>query len=399
MRIALRSGGGRGAYELAGTQGNYQTSDLFDKRILYELTPDLIIPSYRIPSRSNGKPRIKLLKDTENAKNPSHLVLSSILLLPNSRRDKKETPEGELIISHQSYVMSIVKIDISQLGGDSSIVRPTEILLENREAKKKVNFINRMARVMEVWRLSDSDDFGNSRLCALLRKHKESVQARVVDHAEIQGAAAEVFRYFWPDNGNPTCDPLRLVEREMGVEQFVESEEDITTREAEDFGIKDITPSIIARIENVKQWKKIAVRGSAAAQFRTLVKEAYQDTCLFTGQKLPKLDSITSAGVDAAHILPWASYGINNIDNGICLSKQCHWAFDSGLLKLLFDSSTSQYVINIPPRVVLEARKCDFSLDPYLAIEGAIPRDRLPENVNFWPNPKYLDSFNKTMFS
>lgn len=60
MRIALRTGGGRGVYELAGSQGTYRASDLFNREMFYELTPDLVVPGRAVPDVRQGKPRIKL---------------------------------------------------------------------------------------------------------------------------------------------------------------------------------------------------------------------------------------------------------------------------------------------------------------------------------------------------
>jgi hypothetical protein len=66
MRIALRTGGGRGVYELAGSQGTCRASDLFQKELYYELTPDLVIPGRARADRRQGKPRIKLDEQKKN---------------------------------------------------------------------------------------------------------------------------------------------------------------------------------------------------------------------------------------------------------------------------------------------------------------------------------------------
>jgi hypothetical protein len=63
MRITLRTGGGRGVYELAGNQGSYSASALFDREMFYELTPSLVVPGYAVPALRSGKPRIKLDED------------------------------------------------------------------------------------------------------------------------------------------------------------------------------------------------------------------------------------------------------------------------------------------------------------------------------------------------
>ncbi|MEM8638447.1 MAG: HNH endonuclease signature motif containing protein [Cyanobacteria bacterium P01_G01_bin.54] len=184
----------------------------------------------------------------------------------------------------------------------------------------------------------------------------------------------------------------------MEIEKLFDSEDVLLMSSSDDFGVDDGNSPELARIENVKRWRTVAVRGAGAARFRAGIKSIYRDTCLFTGQRLPKLDSIASAGVDAAHILPWASYELNALDNEICLSKQCHWAFDSGVIKFSFDDAIKQYIISIPDIVTAQASQHNFSLSAYQKIVGSIPHDRLPTNPNTWPNPKYLESINKIMF-
>ena len=55
----------------------------------------------------------------------------------------------------------------------------------------------------------------------------------------------------------------------------------------------------------------MALRGASGTKFSADVRKAYNDTCLFTGMKLPKIPATASSGVDAAHILPWAEYDLN----------------------------------------------------------------------------------------
>src|SRR5207302_1937041 len=97
---------------------------------------------------------------------------------------------------------------------------------------------------------------------------------------------------------------------------------------AEHFAEADHTPPDVAKIERVKQWRQVANRGADARRFHTDVTDAYDARCLFSGQRLPRTSVTDSAGVDAAHILPWSTHDLNTVKNGICLNKQCHWAFD-----------------------------------------------------------------------
>lgn len=64
--------------------------------------------------------------------------------------------------------------------------------------------------------------------------------------------------------------------------------------------------------------------------FRRKVREAYQNTCAFSGLRL-----INGGGrpeVQAAHIRPVASRGPDSVRNGLALTGTLHWLFDRGLL-------------------------------------------------------------------
>lgn len=391
MRIALRTGAGRGAYELAGTQGSYTASSLFDKEMFYELTPSLIVPGYTVPSLRQGKPRINI--DDWARPYATHLYrwLAALLLLPSPVREFRNTA-GNTLVADKAYSMTAIKIDVVAIELDRSVVRPTEILLETFGGfRQSLNFINRMSRLMRIWTAADSSN--NSPLTELLRQHRDAVQAQSMDHKKIERLAINIFRYL-----QTIYDPLQYIESVLGIDQGLGTEELVPITEATEFGVDDAIPPELARIEAVRKWRKVAARDASAQQFRIEVKSYYRDTCLFTGQKLPKLKVIASSGVDAAHILPWASYGINSVSNGICLSKQSHWAFDSGVIKFSFDRSVNQYVISIPDVVSIEARQMDFSLDAYSRMVGPIPRERLPANTNLWPDPDYIDAYNESMF-
>lgn len=392
MRIALRTGGGRGAYELAGTQGVYSASDLFDKEMFYELTPSLIVPGYAVPGSRQGKPRINLVNDDRNPY-AVHLwlLLTALLLLPKPRGEFKKT-RGDVLVAAGAYSMTAIKIDVVAVEPFRTVVRPTEILLENFEGKREsLNFISRMSRIMKLWTAAMSHD---SKLAYLLRQHKTTLQTDNLDHHDIEKATKEIFAHL-----ATVHDPLKTIESELGVRQNIETEEFTPVTGVTKFGFDDAVSPELARREAVRKWRKVAARDAAALKFRLDVKESYRDTCLFTGQRLPKLEVIGSTGVDAAHILPWASYGINTVSNGICLSKQSHWAFDSGVVKFSFDSSVNQYVISIPDIVSIQAKQLSFNLDAYQAMVGPIPRDRLPESTDLWPNPNYIDAYNDIMFA
>ncbi|HWQ10682.1 MAG TPA: HNH endonuclease [Holophaga sp.] len=64
--------------------------------------------------------------------------------------------------------------------------------------------------------------------------------------------------------------------------------------------------------------------------FRRRVREAYRNTCAFSGLHL-----VNGGGrpeVQAAHIRPVASKGPDSVRNGLALTGTLHWLFDRGLL-------------------------------------------------------------------
>lgn len=74
------------------------------------------------------------------------------------------------------------------------------------------------------------------------------------------------------------------------------------------------------------EYKKSLIRD---AFFRKTVVHIYNYTCAFCGLKVTKLPMQNI--VDGAHIKPFSQFYDNNINNGISLCKNHHWAFDIGL--------------------------------------------------------------------
>lgn len=387
MRIALRTGGGRGVYELAGNHGGYKAADVFDKELFYELAPDLIIAGRASAAVRQGKPRIKL----DDQKITTHLyrLLAGLLLLPKPKREFKAT-SGDVLVAFEAYSMTAIKIDISTMQQSSAVVRPTDILLANSEGvEQRLDFVDRMSRIMTLWRIADKTD---SELAELLRAHKSCLYEAEVNFKAVEKAAKNVLSFF-----NTIYDPLEKIESLMGVSTSILDSSEEPIIDLNTFGLEGSESLQLAKVENLKKWRRVAVRGSAASKFRTEVRASYNDTCLFTGQRLPKMNTTASAGVDAAHILPWALYDINSVANGICVNKQCHWAFDTGLLRFSYDSSINEYVIDIPKLVRNDASQHGFELSEYEALVGIIPKSRLPSSQELWPNREYLLAFNELM--
>ena len=391
MRIALRTGGGRGVYELAGRQGQINASDLFDREIFYEFTPSIVIPGRAVASRLQGKPRIRL--DDQLETTHFYRLLAAVLLLPKPKREFKTTQGGELL-KFESYSMTAIKVDVGDIAPGRVVLRPSDLLLETADnLQRQVEFEPRMSRIMSLWEAAGSK---NTPLALLVQAHRESVLARNPNHKAIERCAEAISGILQTDR-----DSLPLAERQLGVTDLPQQRLPAMpppqlTHQAE-FGIDDDTSPIEARIERVKAWRQLAVRGAGGSKFRRDVASAYEYRCLFSGQRLPRLQVTASAGVDVAHILPWSTHDINSTRNGICLNKLCHWAFDEGVLRLRHDESAGLYILEVPDEVRNAATQAAFDLPYFESLTGPVPASRLPKNEHAWPSPKYLAELNRVM--
>ncbi len=72
--------------------------------------------------------------------------------------------------------------------------------------------------------------------------------------------------------------------------------------------------------------------------FARVVKDAYDQTCAFTGLRIRNGGGTSE--VEAAHIQPVAEQGPDSPRNGMALSRTVHWAFDKHLLSVREDGRT-----------------------------------------------------------
>jgi HNH endonuclease len=393
MRIALRTGGGRGVYELAGHQGDLTASSLFGHEISYELTPDLIIPGRCMAALRQGKPRIALDEGTKSRTTHLYRLLSAVLLLPKPKREFKTT-HGDELLRFESYSMTAIKVDVAGIDGKNVVLRPTDLLLENADDRQsEVEFTGRMARMIRLWDVAANLD---TPLADLVRRLADSVKESDPDYKKIEHCAKEIFAALQTDG-----DALPLAEKQLGTSELEQAPVALSKQFAHkpEFGLKDDISPHEALIQRVKVWRQQVQRGSAGRKFSKDVSDAYQYRCLFSGQRLPRLEITDSPGVDSAHILPWSTHDLNSVRNGICLNKQCHWAFDQGILRLDFDASSNTYLVSVPARVKQAASRVSFDIAHFESMAGPIPKGRLPKASSIWPSLMYIDELNRYMTS
>jgi putative restriction endonuclease len=94
--------------------------------------------------------------------------------------------------------------------------------------------------------------------------------------------------------------------------------------------------------------QKVIVRDAA---FRKIITTTYNYSCAFCGYQV--LDLNGQGIVDGAHILPFAKFYDDKIDNGLALCKTHHWAFDRGWFGI-----NNDYTIVVVESLREEAPNC-----------------------------------------
>ena len=113
-----------------------------------------------------------------------------------------------------------------------------------------------------------------------------------------------------------------------------------------------------------REWTEKVVKKPYRKQgkFRKDVLNAYDRTCAICGMHESKI-------LRAAHIVPVAKGGIDDITNGICLCTNHEVAFDKGLIK-------------IRPNGKVEVKSTE--------LKGVYDKILLPKEKKNWPSKKYL---------
>lgn len=387
MRIALRTSGGRGEYEVAGSHEAIRVHDVFDREIVLELLPGVRFHTNNFVRHTQGKPRIRLLDP--HADSHVYLILAAILLLPKPKREIGATPGGKLQIYKDNFSVMSIPFDVVELTSSEIVVSPTQIILSNSSLDSvRLDVIERLRIVMACW---DAASKTSSALADAAIRHRDAFHGK--DVKTIIGAAEAIrISTIEPD------DPLRHITKDLSLPNLDElmwlGIHATETEEAMGFGEENLEELKEAARNRMKVWRQVASRGAAGAKFSTEVRAAYNHTCLFTGLRLPKTSMTGSSGVDAAHILPWAEYNLNSVSNGICLSKLCHWAFDAGILRLEYDNSVSKYGIQLST-AALEAESLGLlRLTGLKELQGTVSASLLPKDSANWPNPSFLKVYN-----
>lgn len=129
-----------------------------------------------------------------------------------------------------------------------------------------------------------------------------------------------------------------------------------------------------------------ASQAGRTGRFRLDVAAAYDYTCALTGYRVNTVAA--GAIIDAAHIHQFADSLNNDPQNGMALSKNAHWLFDSGLWSI-----DNDYRILVATEEFTESSPNQRSL-----LDFAGERLRLPRNEKLWPDQRHLRWHRKHRF-
>lgn len=388
MRISRRPSGGRGEYELAGTLRGIRARQLADHYLNLELPGNLLIPTRIRVVEQGGKLRLRM----RGADIQIQRQITAAFLMPDSQREFGVLGAGEPVILEAAYAVEHIDADsLIVIPPETAVLRVNKIVVANRShLAEEVDLRERAAMLQETW--GRRQEFPDE-IASLLQRHETMVRSGTITRAAETIAAQIRTRVF------ERSDDLGLVYGERG---------DVLPKLAEALRFQVPKPSII--VDNVdpedvdlkrrtaKEWKRWAnARGPANAKFSRKVKEAYHASCFICGAHYPRTPYNALPGVNAAHILPWSEYDLDEVYNGLCLCKLHHWAFDEAIILIRF--SGGHYVSEMPDRAAREisSHAPNFSLGKLSESLGIIPGGRLPLDTQLWPRPQLLEMLAETV--
>ena len=318
MYIALRTGGGRGVYEIAGATATGLTStDLLGREIVFELTPDLHLPSGVVLGVQGGKHRLQIA----DAEMQIQRQFATALMLPSPRRVNNVASSGDLITEKQ-YVVERIHLDFTNhLLPDRALVVPGDIELKNRVGELAIQTQQRIAVLRSVW---DNSHRLPETLRTLVRQHKALVTAGKPIDRECEGIVSMIRREAnqeWPEEVKEAGDPLPALAKYLDLHLELEDTV-IEEAQGEDFDLKSI-------VGMPRRVRRAIIQRRGQRSFRRGLLAAYGSRCQvtqYTGEP----------ALEAAHIYPYSEGGeyTNDLRNGLLLRADIHVLFDLGLLKV-----------------------------------------------------------------
>ena len=389
MRISRRSSGGRGEYEISeNTPEGVTPTDLLDHRLILGFGGGTVVDTNATLRHQGGKFRIRRLSSTTIH---PHRQVAALLMMPHPVREDVNWGRGYPIMRAEQYAIQHVRLEHAHMSATDARCDVGDLVLRNASYDaEELKLAERLTQVRALW--ANAGKFPDN-VQVLIERHQalissgsaipQEAEKIVADLQEIVTEAREEFGIEYRSRAEDVVpDLLKSLEWSEEPPEQPRSIDEVPPEE------------VVIRERVIKDWKRWAsYRGAKSARFRQDVRRAYNSACVVCGLHLPPTTFNSVAGVDAAHILPWASYDLDEVSNGVCLCKNHHWAFDEGLIVIGWDGQ--HYFIQVPDEVVITIKEQTpaFSIDELLEHAGVIPGERLPTRVADRPRPQFLRLF------
>lgn len=372
---------GRGNYEISGTFDSVpplEAAQLANRQLYFSYGRYGLKATGVQLLLSHGKKRLKRL-------DPAYIhaarQVQAAMLFPKSRRDENGLLGGRPTIRLDQYIMRHMHFRNVTLREEAAEIQLGNLDLYNGTQEDAIDFALRMK---EVEHLHDNAERFPTAICGLLLEHRSILEGdgplpkRLEDIVvELMGETERISSDYNVDyiSGVDVVQPLREI---ADLPQF-----------GEPISIASIPPEDTEiRLREVAKWRRYAAaRGPTAAAFRRAVRDAYGSRCIVCGICFPLSVHCRVPGVDSAHILPWATFDLDVVGNGLCLCKIHHWAFDQQLIAIVYDEDSYRVLVTDRARLALDAA----ALASLEACAGTIDAVRLPQDAQHWPRPAFLN--------
>ena len=389
MRISRRTSRGRGEYEISEEFNGISPRDLVGHRLVFNLGDDLVLDTNTELREQAGKLRIRTLG---NGTVQIQRQVAAALLMPKPVRADNALGPGNPVLRRFKYAINHLHLrQVDLVGGDAVLDIATVDLRNQTYDAEEITVANRVAALRHAWgeRHNLPDDLAQE-----MALHEGYVMAggAIGQPAEQVVERLDSLVHEISDDldvpYNRGTDVLRV------INDILNAERPEPTVQLNDVDPEE--PELRRRV--IKEWKRWGnSRGAAGAKFKSAVRSAYNATCIICGEHWPSTAKNAQPGVDAAHILPWSDYDLDQVCNGICLCKIHHWAFDEGLIRI--SGGQGQYWVWVPEEVksYFAGEVPGFPLALLTQYEGTVLGERLPASQSDWPNYTYFDQLNKEM--
>lgn len=377
MHIGFRTSGGRGEYELVGSQSGYTASSL-EGWSLYLAWPDGLVrdTGLWLDPGDSGKPRLRSLM-----RRPIQIgrIVASMLMLPDPVRTFKATPTSLPVAVAKKYSVTQVgfapSTEFAEVVGRVTVV-PSWVELANQGDTEAIGVDARWQRIQKVY--GRTQEFSPN-IASLVQAHRDTLSAGEIVDSRLYTVVQDMGKALTRSLGSAHVDgedPLLTLEMLLDIEPVEEPLLPPPNELSED--------ELEINIRSAHQYRLARIRGTSGRRFSQLVRTAYRHTCAFCGAAFGGYEGIRS-GIDAAHILAWSKHDLDVVSNGIALCKLHHWAFDAGLL--LVRREPSGYVT----RFSTLADRLDRASTDRIGTDGFLIPDRwLPGDDDERPSPHYL---------